>query len=62
MLENTIRKHGGDPGIHQHCDLTGIDIWKGLREERRDLMKATGDEATRKELNRKTIRVSIDDL
>ncbi|KAH3778778.1 uncharacterized protein LOC127845544 [Dreissena polymorpha] len=62
-LEEMIRQRGNDPGIHIHTDLTGIDIWKGLREERLDLIKAAeeaaAEEAARKERSRRAKRGSI---
>lgn len=62
-LEEMIRERGGDPGIHIHTDVTDIDIWKGLREERIDLIKASeeaaAEEAARKERTRKAKRGSI---
>ena len=39
-LEDMMRKSGKDPGIHIHSDITGIDIWKNIKDERADLKEA----------------------
>ncbi|XP_052817989.1 PH domain-containing protein DDB_G0275795-like [Mya arenaria] len=45
-LESMIREKGIDPGIHIHSDVTDIDIWDGIQDERTDLRKAAEEEAT----------------
>ena len=40
-----IRERGQDPGIHIHSDITDLDIFANLREERVDLVREAEEEA-----------------